>query len=464
MDFLVTDGYELTYVLENQVFFDRLTLDTWYNRTRFEGNAQRSGKRRQIPQLDDPLQFIGFTDVDAMSTGFRAATRWDEIGETQLTTGVDLRLLTQRLNETDLSPALGTSLEQKNYNFPIPRCDSTGPGVFAEAVLPVNDALTMKAGARLDWVSTDAEQFVANTDWNSDGALDDLEQSLGGEFSRSFSLWSAFLTADYELDPNWTAAAGVGCAMRPPTLTELYAAAPFLAILQQGFTKVLGTPDLAAERIWQIDVGLTADYDRFRGYVRAFHAWIEDYITFRTWGFFPGLYDPGSLLVRFTNTDLATLVGGEAYGGYDCSDWLTGFGTLTVLEGRDQTRGIRGVFDYPPFFSFSPEEPLPGIAPLEFRLGLRVHDPDEQPRWAVEFSARIVDNQDRVASSLFEQETPGFTTYDLRGYWQATDSLLLIAGVENLTDKQYREHLDLRTGYGVYQPGRSFYFGTELQY
>ena len=83
---------------------------------------------------------------------------------------------------------------------------------------------------------------------------------------------------------------------------------------------------------------------------------------------------------------------------------------------------------------------------------------------AVEFSARIVDNQDRVASSLLEKETPGFTTYDLRGYWQATDRLLLIAGVENLTDKHYREHLDLRTGYGVYQPGRSFYFGTELQY
>ncbi|HPM80576.1 MAG TPA: TonB-dependent receptor, partial [Candidatus Anammoximicrobium sp.] len=118
MDFLVTDGYELTYVLENQVFFDRLTLDTWYNRTRFEGNSQRSGKRRQIPQLDDPLHFIGFTDVDAMSTGFRAATWWGEIGETQLTTGVDLRLLTQRLNETDLSPALGTSLDQKNVSFP----------------------------------------------------------------------------------------------------------------------------------------------------------------------------------------------------------------------------------------------------------------------------------------------------------------------------------------------------------
>ena len=67
-----------------------------------------------------------------------------------------------------------------------------------------------------------------------------------------------------------------------------------------------------------------------------------------------------------------------------------------------------------------------------------------------------MDDQDRVALSLFEKETPGFTTYDLRAYWQATDRMLLLAGVENLTDKQYREHLDLRTGRGVFQPGAEF--------
>jgi hypothetical protein len=51
LDFLVTDAYELQYVLEGQNNFDELEVEVWYNRTRFEGHAQRSGKRRQIPQL-----------------------------------------------------------------------------------------------------------------------------------------------------------------------------------------------------------------------------------------------------------------------------------------------------------------------------------------------------------------------------------------------------------------------------
>jgi outer membrane receptor protein involved in Fe transport len=42
--------------------------------------------------------------------------------------------------------------------------------------------------------------------------------------------------------------------------------------------------------------------------------------------------------------------------------------------------------------------------------------------------------------------------------------LLLLAGIENLTDKYYHEHLDLRTGRGVFQPGINFYFGFELTY
>ena len=35
---------------------------------------------------------------------------------------------------------------------------------------------------------------------------------------------------------------------------------------------------------------------------------------------------------------------------------------------------------------------------------------------------------------------------------------------DNFTDKQYHEHLDLRTGHGVFQPGINFYFGVELTY
>jgi outer membrane receptor protein involved in Fe transport len=137
---------------------------------------------------------------------------------------------------------------------------------------------------------------------------------------------------------------------------------------------------------------------------------------------------------------------------------VTPFASMSYVEGRDHRRGDRGVIPA------NDEEPLPNIAPFQTRVGVRYHEAAENPRWAIEFAARIVENQDRIASSLLERETPGFTTYNLRGYWQASEALWLTAGVENLTDKFYQEHLDLRTGRGVFQPGINFYFGFEWTY
>jgi len=51
-------------------------------------------------------------------------------------------------------------------------------------------------------------------------------------------------------------------------------------------------------------------------------------------------------------------------------------------------------------------------------------------------------------------------------WWHATDSLLLVAGVENLTDKGYREHLDFRDflkDIEVRRPGGSFCTSVELR-
>ena len=461
MDFLVTDAFELNYVLENQAYFDTLSVETWYHRTRFEGDSQRRGKRRQIPELD-AIGFLGFTDADAMSTGFQVAATWGLPECSQLTLGVDLRYLKQELNEFKVSPAFGSSFANDDFNTPIPDAHSSNPGLFAQQLWPVTDRFTVKTGARVDWVSTNAARFADHTDYDLDGSPDDLEALLGGDFSQNFALWSAFLTGELEITEHWTGSAGFGYAMRPPTMTELYAAGTALAILQQGVSLVFGEPNLDPERLWQLDLGLKADYGCFRGGIHGFYAWIHDYITYESAATFSGISD--ALLVRFVNTDLATLSGGEIYGEYDWNCYTTPFATVSYVEGRDHSRGDRGAL-VPPDFNFGDEEPLPGIVPLESRVGVRFHDPCcEKPRWVVELSARIVDDQDRVASSLLERETSGFTTYDLRSYYRATDNLLLVAGVENFTDKQYREHLDLRTGTGVFQPGASFYFGVEATY
>jgi hypothetical protein len=38
------------------------------------------------------------------------------------------------------------------------------------------------------------------------------------------------------------------------------------------------------------------------------------------------------------------------------------------------------------------------------------------------------------------------------------------AGVENLTDHDYRESVDFLHGRGVFQPGLTFYFGSKLEF
>jgi iron complex outermembrane receptor protein len=176
--------------------------------------------------------------------------------------------------------------------------------------------------------------------------------------------------------------------------------------------------------------------------------------------------------VRFVNTDLATLAGGEAYAELDLTGWLTPFASVAVVEGRDTTVGSH----YIPVNGLTPTHPssegLPGIAPLEGRFGLRFHEARKSPKYGVEISGRAVSHQHSPATSLGELPSAGFTVYDIRGYWRVFSnngrSLLLTAGVENVLNLNYREHLDLLTGRppgpGVFEPGANGYFGVELTY
>jgi len=96
-----------------------------------------------------------------------------------------------------------------------------------------------------------------------------------------------------------------------------------------------------------------------------------------------------------------------------------------------------------------------------------LHSPNERQHWGLELSMRIVGRQDRVAVSLLESQTPGFSVFDLRGYWQMTDDWLWLAGVENVGNRTYREHLDYRALEGPIQqlrPGMNVYVGSQLAY
>lgn len=487
IDYLTMDAFEVELISDELFASDEFELSSWYNRTELAGSAQRAGKRRQFP-IYDTLSFVGNTDVDSLSTGYKAAWTW-EIDEASVTAGTDLRYVKQELNEIT-SGASGLNL-WLDRNSPIPRSHQSNPGLFFEMNHPVNDCFTFTGGARADWVSSNIDDDPSKlTDVAVRAPFEDplsLADVIGSDdFDQDFGLGAAFFMAELKATSFITATLAYGYAERAPTLTELYTAQAFMFLMQNGLNTVTGDPELDKERLWQIDASLAYDNGRLRGGLNGFHSWIRDYVTFEN---LRTTTDQVSL--KFVNTDLVTLAGGEMYSEYDVNRWFTSFATMSYVEGRDHSRdgdfatvratpGVpstptsqvtgasRGDFSDVPPVTAAAEEPLPGIAPLTTRVGIRVHEPSTAPRWSVELSARIVDNQDRVATSLLESVTPGFTIWDVRSYIQATNSLKLIAGVENFTDKQYREYLDYRpraTGsISMFQPGISFYFGSELIY
>lgn len=483
IDWLVTDGFELLFEDTSFDAFDRLTVEGWYNRTRFEGDNLQDGKRRQFPFYESE-DILGETDVDSMSTGYFAAIDWE--GDSwKLTVGSDLRFIRQELNE-NIDQGGGTA----TGNSPVPRSHQSNPGLFTEFEKHVG-LTRLRAGARLDWISSnvddDPEKLmdigIRDPDLPFRSSLADI---LGtNDFDRDEQLIAAHLTAERQLDVSTFFSVGVGYAERPPTLTELYAAQPFMFLLQSGLNTVTGDPTLESEKRWQFDVGLRHETEYVRSGINGFHAWVQDYITFENLGTFPSNRQPEQVRLRFTNTDLATLAGGEFYTEAEMTSNVTVFATMSYLEGRDQDRNgddatqratttqplmtvpgeSRGAFSG---ITGGEREALPGIHPVQSHVGIRLHDSAIQRDWSVELSARIVSGQDRVAESLLETVTPGFTVWDLRSYLRMTDAWTITLGVENLADRQYREYLDFRPlsggGLAMSQPGINFYVGSELTY
>lgn len=430
----------------------------WYNRTRFAGDTYNESKEtfNVINRVEAALgegrgTFFGDTSGDLISTGARISATYGQVDDTQLTIGSDLHYLEQFIREQFAE----RGVRPFDIDTNMPRSFWLNPGVFAELAMPVQSYWTTTIGARTDWSRTSFRE----SDLRANSSLVDPSPE-------SDLLWASYITNQVDLSPGWIGRFGIGYAERPPTLLERYADGVFVGLIQSGFSRVIGTPDLDKERNTQIDVSLEADYDNWRGKIGGFHGWVNDYITFQG----NQIIDPtGARLLNTINTDLATISGCEVYGEYDLNNRWTLFSSARYIYGRDQEI----------------DAPLPGIYPFDSRVGVRLQDAYGGRRWGTEFFARIVDDQDqlgvlRVTSTdltdTFELQTPGFTVYHLRGYYNVTDNFNVIGGIDNLFDKQYLEHLDLRLpaqavvgGPDIPQtrvlaPGFSPYVGVEWVY
>ncbi|MEM6469500.1 MAG: TonB-dependent receptor [Planctomycetota bacterium] len=492
VDDLTSDGITHSLIHRNERTGFAYRVDTWANYTEFNGDTAADGKRRTdfpvLQRVDNsilgisgvdanfnlppdssliPGQFFGGVDGDLISAGTRAGITKEIDRDRTVGFGADFRYMRQEIDEViDVNSftSNGGISGLGAFDGGVPTAEVFEPGLYAEYSFALRDYIQTATGVRVGFANTQADPNDVDDDSNFRNPFD---SSINRDLDVADVLTSVFLTNEVELSPMWSARLGVGYAERVPTLEQRYSDGTYIAVIQNGFSRVIGDPSLSKERNWQFDAQLRMDSEFVRGRFSAFHSWIVDYVTYQA-----NLVDPplGAQLLQAINTEYATLTGFEYYCEADLIDGVQAFGSLAFLDGRD--REIN--------------QPLPGINPLEGRAGLRWRDISAQNNWGVEWGLRMVDNQDRLGTLravspateplTLETATPGFTTSYLRAFFRPTNNVNVTVGAENLFDNNYFEHLNLRLPAdpnppvginqqtAVLSPGLTPYFGVEVEY
>ena len=269
----------------------------------------------------------------------------------------------------------------------------------------------------------------------------------GDGFARNNTSVSAAANASLRLTDNWQVTLGAGRAVRNPSALERYADR-FPAVKFQTAAEFVGNPYLVPEKSLELNVGTTLRAAEATISLDVFVRNVDDYITVA--------HDPNiarrlplspDQLFRYVQADAARFVGFDLTAASAVGPWVDVRGGWSYVRAEDR------------LFA----EPLFGVPPFEQQYALDVHNP-ARTRW-LELLVTDTSAQGRVASARFEAPTDGWTTIDLMGGVRMREGLTLRAGVQNLTDRYYVNHLNSFnpfTGLRIAELGRSVYVGTEM--
>lgn len=282
-------------------------------------------------------------------------------------------------------------------------------GVFAEVDWTVSEAGKLIAGSRIDQARAIDRRAAA-------GMMGMANPTFG--MSRREDLPGGFVRYEHGAgDGRWNWYAGLGHVERMPDYWELFSPDSGPAGSRNAFEGV------QPERTTQIDVGGQYRGARLDAWISAYRGQVGDYILFEyTSG---GMMGPTSAV---SNID-ARIHGAETGFEYRfADDWRTG-GSLAWSWGENRDGG----------------QPLAQMPPLEARWSVTF----DNDRWQAGSLLRAVTGQDRVTTGQGNVAgrdlgpSGGFATFAINAGYRFDDHLQLTAGIDNLFDRTYAEHLNL---------------------
>ena len=304
-------------------------------------------------------------------------------------------------------------------------------GFFGEGKFKIANNLTLTAGVRADFISTGIDDPAA-----------DFEALYGGEIKdQNETDIGANASLKYQKNGFQTQLA-LGRGIRTASMVERYinhfnvGSDPY---------EYVGNPYLKPEVNNQIELSFLKHLNRIDLGASVFYSFLTDYISAEVNPDIPRKFMPTVPPVftkQFINLDKAMQTGAEFTFNVKIMESLifTSDFSYTYAQNKDL------------------DEPLAQIPPFMSILGLKF----EKSNYFLAFQSRIVSKQDRISDSFMEQESPGFSTFDLRVGYEPISKLSIGAAVLNIFDEAYYEHLNYSYTNSnvlsgrIYEPGRSF--------
>lgn len=317
----------------------------------------------------------------------------------------------------------------------------TDIGVFGNATR-TRDETSVSATIRLDLVDAGAG--------NPSGAyLETVGADDASDLDATETNVSGALTISHRLESDWTVAAGAGSVVRTADALERYSdRVP--ASKSQTSAEFLGNPDLAPERATQADLWLDGAVGSASVGVSVFARRMSDYITVAPTNIQKLLPLSPDVVFRYVNGE-ATFYGAEGSLSVPIGDNLSGAFSAGWIKGEDETLS----------------EPALGVAPWKMDTSLRYEWP--QRRFFGEATLHVVGDQDRVATTRGERPTDGNTTIDVRLGWSPRGTVSVLAGVNNLLDEAFVNHLNASNPFTnpprrIPEPGRVVFLTLRVSF
>jgi hemoglobin/transferrin/lactoferrin receptor protein len=313
---------------------------------------------------------------------------------------------------------------------PLPEASFTSIGMFAEDDINLTKKLKLSIGGRIDRINVSNSEISNPVYVISNGVRNDSPPNrvlYWASYNAHDISWSGNVGCIYSINEQTDITFNFARSFRSPSLEERY------QYIDLGNLVKLGDPGLKPEKGYFVDMGLRIWDNFFLIKWNVYLNLLNDLVTQ-----VPGTYEKRPALIE-TNIGKARLYGSDISLQYNYNSWSSVYFNASYTIGRDILNDLY----------------LPQIPPLNGIIGLRLTRFDYQ----LDISANIFAAQNKVAPG--EITTPGYAYFN--SFIQSPSFKInfadcrIIGGIQNFTNKSYRNHLSTSRGFIREEPGRNFY-------